>query len=71
MNAAFLSNGDPRLYCTPEMVRLRRESLSLCCDPECDLSGGYAHAVDCEPCGCGLEHAMAECDNLPAPHGAT
>lgn len=49
-------------YATPEMVT-RRNSMqeSVCVDPECDLSGGYAHVGPCEPCDCGKRHAIGEC----------
>jgi hypothetical protein len=36
-------------------------ALELCSDPNCDLSGGYAHAGPCEPCGCPARHAVQEC----------
>jgi hypothetical protein len=49
-------------YCQLWQVALRRTpGGSVCCDPDCDLSGGYAHAGDCEPCTCGKEHATVEC----------
>ena len=53
----------PRLnpYCLPAMVKLRDEASSVCNDPDCDLSGGYAHAGPCERCACPMEHAIAEC----------
>ena len=57
--------GDP--YCTDEMVRLRTQRCASCCiDEECSLSGGYAHVGPCEPCTCGMEHAIAECPDRPA-----
>ena len=54
--------GDPADYATPEMVA-RRNALdtSVCCDPECRLSGGFAHVGDCAPCDCGKRHAAEEC----------
>jgi hypothetical protein len=53
-------------YCTPEMERLRTQRCaSVCIDEECFLSGGYAHVGPCEPCTCGMEHAIAECPNRP------
>lgn len=53
-------------YCTPEMVRLRTQRCaSVCIDEECNLSGGYAHVGPCEPCTCGMEHAIAECPKRP------
>lgn len=48
-------------YATPTMVAQREAALSVCIDPECTLSGGYAHAGPCEPCACGAEHASEEC----------
>lgn len=54
-------------YFAPWQVTLRRApGASVCCDPECDLSGGAAHVGDCEPCTCGKEHAIEECPK-PAP----
>ena len=51
-----------RAYCTPEMVRMRHApGVGVCIDEECALSGGYAHVGPCEPCSCGLEHAVDEC----------
>ena len=51
-----------RDYFAPWQVALRRApGAAVCCDPECDLSGGAAHVGDCEPCTCGKEHAVAEC----------
>jgi hypothetical protein len=44
----------------PEVVALRERS-AVCVDEDCHLSGGDAHAGDCEDCGCGLEHAALEC----------
>lgn len=44
----------------PEVVAARRRE-PVCVDEDCDLSGGDAHAGDCEPCTCGLEHAAMEC----------
>ena len=44
-----------------EMVAAREAAESLCCDPECRLSGGFAHVGDCTPCGCGKRHAAEEC----------
>ncbi|MCK9567389.1 hypothetical protein M0R72_00400 [Candidatus Pacearchaeota archaeon] len=56
--------GDP--YCTDEMVRLRTQRYaSVCVDEKCSLSGGYAHVGPCEPCKCGMEHAIAECPDRP------
>lgn len=53
-------------YATPAMVALRTApGASLCTDPYCDLSGGYAHVGPCEPCGCGAEHAIDECPSKP------
>ena len=57
-----LSTGDPADHCQDWQVALRTApGASLCCDPDCDLSGGYAHVGDCIPCTCGKEHAIAEC----------
>lgn len=44
----------------PGVVALRERS-GVCIDDDCDLSGGYAHAGPCEPCGCKWNHAVAEC----------
>lgn len=58
----FMDNGRPEFFATPAQVALRTaEGASVCCDPDCDLSGGYAHAGPCEPCSCGKEHAIVEC----------
>jgi hypothetical protein len=60
----FGSNGgaDPEVYATPAMVALRNApGAALCSDPDCELSGGWAHVGPCEPCSCGAEHAVAEC----------
>jgi len=48
-------------YSTLGMLLQRKAATSLCIDPDCRLSGGYSHAGDCEPCGCGLDHARGEC----------
>lgn len=49
-------------YCAAWQVALREApGASMCSDPDCHLSGGYAHVGDCEPCSCGKEHAIAEC----------
>lgn len=50
-------------YCHPAMLALRRRPSphSVCIDLACDLSGGFSHAGPCEPCGCGLRHAVEEC----------
>lgn len=57
-------------YSTQGMRLQRKHATSLCSDPACSLSGGYSHAGECEPCGCGLEHAAAECpaELVHAPH---
>lgn len=34
---------------------------SVCADPNCGLSGYYAHVGMCAPCECGMSHARAEC----------
>lgn len=58
----WMSTGDTAIYATPEMAAARRApGADLCADPECDLSGGFAHLGDCTPCSCGMEHAAAEC----------
>lgn len=58
----WMSTGDPLKYATPEMVALRTApGAATCCDPECDLSGGYSHVGSCVPCKCGAEHAEDEC----------
>jgi hypothetical protein len=49
------------LYAQPWQIALRRVNNSWCVDPECTLSGGLAHVGECEPCKCGLEHAIDEC----------
>lgn len=52
-------------YCQPWMVALRRApGASVCIDEECGLSGSRAHVGDCEPCGCPMQHAIAECPLL-------
>ena len=62
---SYVTPGDPRCYATPTMVAMRHAPGAACCtDPECDLSGGYAHVGDCTPCSCGDEHAEAECPAL-------
>jgi hypothetical protein len=43
------------------VLRRRAPGVALCVDPECDLSGRYAHLGECAPCGCPLEHAIEEC----------
>jgi hypothetical protein len=48
-------------YCTARQAAQREQVGSVCIDEDCDLSGGYAHVGPCEPCGCGLRHAVAEC----------
>jgi hypothetical protein len=51
-------------YCTVEMEMMRTTpGASVCTDEECSLSGGYAHIGPCEPCKCGMEHAIDECPN--------
>ncbi len=59
-------------YDAPWMVALRTEpGAALCCDDDCDLSGGRAHVGLCEPCTCGLAHALEECpENRPDTCGA-
>lgn len=55
-------------YFAPWQVALRRApGAAVCCDPDCDLSGGAAHVGDCEPCTCGKEHAVAECPATRTP----
>lgn len=49
-------------YDSPWVVALREEpGAVLCCDPDCDLSGGRAHVGLCESCTCGRFHAVEEC----------
>ena len=43
------------------MVALREAATSVCVDLDCELSGYFAHAGPCEPCSCGMNHAIAEC----------
>lgn len=50
-----------RLTRVPEVIA-KRECEDVCCDEDCALSGGEAHAGDCEPCDCGLLHAREECE---------
>ena len=60
----WVKHNDP--FCTEEMVRLRTQKCAaVCTDEECSLSGGYAHVGPCEPCTCGMEHAIAECPDRP------
>jgi hypothetical protein len=54
-------------YCQPFMVHMRNKAGSVCIDPECNLSGRYAHAGPCEDCGCGDEHAIWECPKRQEP----
>lgn len=66
--ANFPDNGLTADYATAEQVAARTApGAVVCCDPDCDLSGGYAHVGLCEPCGCGKEHALAECPSTPHP----
>lgn len=52
-------------YHQPWMLAQRRApGASVCIDEECTLSGDCAHVGDCEPCGCPLNHAIAECPLL-------
>lgn len=52
-------------YCAPWMVALRNApGASVCCDPDCSLSGDRAHVGPCEPCGCAMNHAIEECPDL-------
>lgn len=48
-------------YNEPWQVALRLCSVDLCDDIQCDLSLGYLHAGPCEPCSCGMRHAVWEC----------
>jgi hypothetical protein len=60
---------DIALYCQPWQIAQRDRGarftvdgvVGLCVDPDCDLSGDYAHAGPCEPCGCPARHAVSEC----------
>ncbi len=49
----------------PEVVFRRQAPGASCCiDPECELSGGFAHigpCEPCEPCSCPMLHASWEC----------
>jgi len=60
---------DPHL--TDEILKLRMKATNegepLCRDLDCKLAGGWAHVGPCEPCGCGLGHAIAECPAPTAP----
>lgn len=47
-------------YTEPWQIELRERS-ACCVDEECDLSGGFAHAGECEPCSCPARHAQREC----------
>jgi hypothetical protein len=59
--------GPPADYATPAMVTARQAlGAPVCCDPDCHLSGGYAHVGDCTPCGCEKRHAAAECPERKA-----
>lgn len=62
-DAAQMKRFDSRgtLVRVPEVVALRERLNNVCVDEDCGLSGGDAHRGDCEPCGCGLEHAALEC----------
>lgn len=49
-------------YETPEMVARRNaDDAVVCRDPECRLSGGFAHVGECSACDCGKRHAIEEC----------
>lgn len=51
-------------HCTLRVVGMRNaKGAVVCIDDECDLSGGFAHVGPCEPCGCPLRHAIAECND--------
>lgn len=53
---------DDQFYLDPDVVARRNApDATVCVDPQCDLSGGYAHIGPCEPCECGMRHAVAEC----------
>lgn len=57
-----LGGGPTADYATVwHVARRQAPGASVCVDPDCHLSGGYAHVGDCEPCTCGKEHAAAEC----------
>lgn len=57
----------PEHHGRPSVVAFREMSGNLCVDEDCDLSGGYAHAGGCEPCGCPDNHAIEECPLLDGP----
>jgi hypothetical protein len=49
-------------YATPAQVAQRLLLVpQLCWRLDCTLSGGHYHVGPCEPCKCGLEHAVDEC----------
>lgn len=53
-------------HARPEVVFRRQAPGASCCiDPDCDLSGGYAHVGPCEPCSCPMRHAAWECPLRP------
>lgn len=53
-------------HARPEVVFRRQAPGASCCiDPDCDLSGGYAHVGPCEPCPCPMHHAAWECPSRP------
>lgn len=58
-----MPESDPHL--TDAILATREKATAqgeaLCRRLDCYLSGGWAHAGPCEPCGCGLNHAIAEC----------
>jgi hypothetical protein len=56
----------------PEVVFRRQAPGASCCiDPDCDLSGGYAHVGPCEPCSCPMHHASWECPLRPGCYELT
>ncbi len=59
---------DPFTYSPPWVIAMRyAPGVSLCCDPECELSGHFAHVGECISCNCGKQHARAECPDLRKP----
>lgn len=55
-------NPPSSFWCPDWVVEMRlAPGASVCVDEACELSGGFAHVGECEPCSCGYEHAIAEC----------
>lgn len=65
-SAAEVVLGVDEHHSRPEVVFRRQAPGASCCiDPDCDLSGGYAHVGPCEPCSCPMNHAAWECPLRP------